>query len=52
MPNRVGSSKDPCLTPHRMGKLSDIEPSKDTAADMLSWSDLVRLSRVDGHPSF
>ena len=52
MPNNVGASTQPCLTPLLTGKGSEVPPLKHTVLWMPSWKDVVMPSSLGGHPIF
>ena len=50
IPNRVGARMQPCFTPLRMPKESDVEPSKTTVPFTSSSNDLMMLRSLGRHP--
>ena len=52
IPKRVGARTQPCFTPFTMEKGSDIIPSTWAVPCMFSWNDLIRSSKIGGHPTF
>ena len=52
IPKRVGARAQPCFTPFTMLMGSDIIPSTWAVPCMFSWNDLIRASKIGGHPTF
>ena len=50
IPNRVGASTHPCLTPQWVWNFSDLEPLNWTVACMSSWNPMRMDKSVSGHP--
>ena len=48
IPNKIGAATQPCFTPLRMSKGSDVEPSKTTMHFMSSREDLMMLKNLGG----